>query len=291
MVASGGGPTHHVLNLGAGVQSTWVYLAYMRGEITPQVDIAVFADTGEEPAAVYAHLAWLRSLNGPAILVRSIGSRLGDDLLRGQNSTRHRFASIPAYTAEKEGTQSGIVRRQCTHEYKVRVIERCIRRELLMLKPGQRIPKGVHVKQAFGISVDEKSRASRIYERWIMGEAPFEPMFPLLDRRMTRRDCIAWLRENVPHEVPRSACVFCPFKSNREWRLLRDTDPKGWARAVEIDDALRVPGNVVNRGLDQKLYVHRDCNPLRSADLQGADGRQLLLDPSWEDECVGMCGV
>jgi hypothetical protein len=263
----------------------------MRGDITPGIDVAVFADTVEEPAAVYRHLDWLRSLNGPPILVRSIGSRLGDDLLRGQNSTRHRFASIPAYTAAREGVQSGIVRRQCTHEYKARVIERHIRREVLGLEPGQRIPKGVHVKQAFGISVDEKSRASRIHERWVMGEDPFEPAFPLLDRRMTRAGCIASLRQNVPHEVPRSACVFCPFKSNREWRHLRDTDHQGWARAIEIDDALRIPGNVVNRGLDQELYVHRDCVPLRSVDLDGAGRRQLLLDPSWEDECIGMCGV
>jgi hypothetical protein len=283
--------THHVLNLGAGVQSTWVYLAYARGEIAPCIDVAVFADTGEEPAAVYRHLAWLRSLNGPPIVVRSIGSRLGDDLLRGQNSTKHRFASIPAYTAAKEGVQTGIVRRQCTHEYKVRVIERYIRRELLGLRPGQRIPKDVHVSQAFGISVDEKSRASRIYERWIMGEAPFEPVFPLLDKRMTRADCVSWLREHVPHEVPRSACVFFPFKSDAEWRRLRETDPAGWERAIEIDDALRIPGNVVNRGLDQKLYIHRRCIPLRHADLDGVDRRQLLLDPSWENECVGMCGV
>jgi hypothetical protein len=282
---------HHVLNLGAGVQSTWVYLAYMRGEIAPQIDVAIFADTGEEPAAVYDHLRWLQSLGGPPILVRSTGTRLGDDLLHGQNSTKQRFASIPAYTAIKEGTQSGIVRRQCTHEYKVRVIEKCIRREVLMLKPRQRIPKGAQVKQTFGISFDERSRASRIYERWITHEAPFEPAFPLLDRRMTRADCVEWLRGNVPHEVPRSACVFCPFKSNREWRHLRDTDPAGWARALEIDDALRVPGNVVNRGLDQKLYVLRDCTPLRSSDLTDGDSRQLLLDPTWDNECVGMCGV
>jgi hypothetical protein len=263
----------------------------MRGDIQPGIDVAIFADTGEEPAGVYQHLAWLQSLNGPPIVARSIGSRLGDDLLRGQNSTKHRFASIPAYTAAKEGEQSGITRRQCTYEYKVRVIERYIRRELLGLKPGQRIPKGVEVTQAFGISVDEKSRASRIYERWVMGEAPFKPVFPLLDKRMTRADCIAWLRENVPHEVPRSACVFCPFKSNAEWRRLRYTDPQGWARAIEIDDALRIPGNVVNRGLDQKLYIHRECIRLRSIDLDGKDRRQLLLDPTWDDECAGMCGV
>jgi hypothetical protein len=283
--------SHHVLNLGAGVQSTWVYLAYMRGEIMPQIEVAVFADTGEEPAGVYRHLAWLQSLKGPQIIVRSIGSRLGDDLLRGENSTKQRFASIPAYTAAKEGSQSGIVRRQCTYEYKVRVIERYIRREVIGLMPRQRIPKSVQVTQAFGISFDERSRASRIYERWITGESKFQPVFPLLDRRMTRKDCIAWLQENVPHAVPRSACVFCPFKSNAEWKHLRDTDPDGWARAVEIDDALRIPGNIVNRGLDQKLYVYRECIPLRSADLDGVDRRQLLLDPTWDNECIGMCGV
>ena len=37
------------------------------------------------------------------------------------------------------------------------------------------------------------------------------------DLEMTRADCVAYLKEQeIPHEVPRSACVFCPFKSNFE---------------------------------------------------------------------------
>jgi hypothetical protein len=51
----------HILNLGAGVQSTTLYLMGCRGEI--HVDVAIFADTGDEPKAVYAHLEWLKSLN------------------------------------------------------------------------------------------------------------------------------------------------------------------------------------------------------------------------------------
>ena len=43
----------HILNLGAGVQSTTLYLMFMRGDIKPQIDYAIFADTGEEPEAVY----------------------------------------------------------------------------------------------------------------------------------------------------------------------------------------------------------------------------------------------
>ena len=69
----------HVLNLGAGVQSTALYLMAMEKSV-PAIGCAIFADTGEEPQAVYRHLAWLQSLQGPPILVRDAGSRLGDDL-------------------------------------------------------------------------------------------------------------------------------------------------------------------------------------------------------------------
>lgn len=281
-----------VLNLGAGVQSTTVYLMYLTGEIKPLIDVAIFADTGEEPLSVYDHLRWIQSLGGPEIIIRSAG-RLGDDLLHGRNRTGGRFASIPAYTAAEQGKPLGVVRRQCTREYKIDVIERFIRRELLGLKPRQRVPRGVRVQQVYGISCDEAGRARRIRERmertrWL------EPVFPLLERFMTRGDCLAWLqRFGVPHEVSKSACVFCPFRSNAEWRKLRDTDPAGWQRAVQIDHALRIPGNVVNRNLNQQLYIHRSCVPLDQADLgdSDCDGRQYHLGLNWIAECTGMCGV
>jgi hypothetical protein len=278
------------LNLGAGVQSTTVYLMYVRGEIQPGIECAIFADTGEEPASVYAHLEWLKSLGGPPIIVRSIG-RLGDDLVLGRNSTGGRFASIPAFTAAIEGSKAGMVRRQCTKEYKIEVIERYLRRELLGLQKGQRVPKGTRIVQVYGISLDEAGRSIRIRER-LEDRTWLTPEFPLIDRLMTRGDCLTWLEAfGVPHEVQKSACVFCPFKSNAEWRRLRDTDPAGWARAVEVDTALRVGGAVANRKLDQKLYVHRSCVPLDIAHLGDADPRQYHLGLNWASECAGMCGV
>ena len=77
----------HVLNLGAGVQSTRLYLKY-------SYNAAIFADTGEEPQAVYRHPDWLKSLGHTRILVRSVGSRLGDDLIHGRNSIGGRFTAI-----------------------------------------------------------------------------------------------------------------------------------------------------------------------------------------------------
>src|SRR5262245_58585356 len=115
----------HVLNLGAGVQSTTLYLMAHAGEIRP-FDVAVCADTGEEPQPVYRHLEWLQSLNGTPILVRSVGSRLGEDLrhgLRPKGNGKARFAAIPAFTVV-DGEEPGQGRRQCSMEYKVNIIQR-----------------------------------------------------------------------------------------------------------------------------------------------------------------------
>ncbi len=104
----------HILNLGAGVQSTALYLMMflgmvIRGEIDgpawalliiaamsdetklfharlPRIDFAIFADTQDEPTSVYMHLVWLQSLGGPPILVRSAG-KLSDDLMTGTRRT------------------------------------------------------------------------------------------------------------------------------------------------------------------------------------------------------------
>jgi len=270
-----------ILNLGGGVQSTTLYLMALRGEIAP-IDCAIFADLGEEPKSVYAHMEWLKSLGGPTIHVVSAGI-LGNDLVKGVNSKGRRFASIPAFTAQNEGEPLGIVRRQCTSDYKIAPIERFIRRELLGLAKGQRIK--TKLTQIFGISLDEAGRATRIKSNcphWS------EPEFPLCDKMMTRADCVKWLKTfGIPHTVPRSACVFCPYKSNHEWLLLRETDPEGWARAVEIDDALRVEGTVCNRNLNEKLYIHKSCRPLKEVHLTDGERGQSAFN----FECEGGCAL
>jgi len=112
-----------------------------------------------------------------------------------------------------------------------------------------------------------------------------ESRFLLFDREMTRGDCVAYLKEQkIPHEVPRSVCVFCPFKCNFEWRHLRDKDPAGWARAVEVDEALRRPGTVANRNLEQSMDLHRSCLPLAVVDL----GERDISGGAAHGECEGM---
>lgn len=305
-----GGMNLRIQNNGVGIQSTVIFLMAHEGLIPP-IDYSIFADTQEEPAAVYQHLAWLRTVPEPVpLIITGTAGKLGDSLLAGciaagqqkkkagaDGSTR--FASIPSFTApdhktrpQLTGCNGGMVRRQCTRDYKIDVVEKIIR-EILGLKPRQRVPNTVHIEQVFGISWDERSRAERIKKRFEDNKRGV-PDFPLLKDKMTRDDCKAWLKGRVPHEVPRSACVFCPFKSATEW-LKTKANPEEWARALEIDRGIRATGAVVNRNMDQKLYLHRQCIPLEMVDLeaQAAKEAEKKRRPLFEllDCGEGMCGV
>lgn len=279
----------HILNLGAGVQSTALYLMFMRGEIKPMIDCAIFADTQDEPAAVYKHLEWLQSLKGPPIHVRTKG-RLSDDLLTGNSRpggfmmvNGKRFVTIPAFTQTEDLQTGGMMRRQCSKEYKIEVIEKVIRREMLGLKPRGRAPKFVRIRQYYGISLDESGRARRITDNWHL-KGDWKPVFPLIDNFVTRANCITYLADKVPHETPRSACVFCPYHSDFEWDHMKRNDRQSWDAAVAFDKDLRTQ--------DPLLFLHRSCVPMDLVQLDTRpDPRRAQLAINFSSECLGVCGV
>ena len=267
-----------VLSLGAGVQSSTLALMAAHGEIGPMPDCAIFSDTGWEPAAVYQHLAWLRSSNVLPFPVHVISA--GDirtDLLRASSGAR--WASIPAFTRTvKRGcVEVGMIRRQCTKDYKIVPIRRKVR-ELVGLT-RRKSPDAPIVEQWIGISLDEVVRMKPSFERWMVNR------WPLVEKAMTRRDCIAWLERHDYTIPPKSACVCCPFHSDDRWREIRDRDPESWAEAVEVDHVIRTG----LRGIRGQVFLHRSAVPLDEADLSTlADHGQLDL---WHNECEGMCGV
>lgn len=272
-----------VLNLGAGVQSTCLFLWAVDGQL--DVDVAIFADTGDEPREVYEHLQRLKGMGGPEIVtVRVSDVSLGQQLIAGMETGRH--VSIPTFL---DGDATGVSRRQCTAEYKIKPIHQEVRRRCGLGK-GERTPSPV-ATQIMGLSFDEPKRVANVRLAY-QSIAWCKPEFPLFDEFVTRADCVEWLAKRLPgYVVPRSACVFCPYKTDAEWIRLRDGDPEGWRRAIEIDEAVRNPAAACNAHCRATQYLHRSRRPLAEIELvPETPDRQGRLGFSSMD-CEGMCGV
>ena len=272
-----------VLSLGAGVQSSAVLLMSIHGEL-PKLDHAIFADTGWEPIAVYRHLEWLQGKAeeaGIALHVVRQGNIKQDALgnqVRGTKINGTRWASLPYFTKDRETGKHGMIRRQCTYEYKIRPIEKCLRRDILGLLPRQHAPKEPVIRNWRGISSDEWQRVRASDHKWMT------TWHPLVERRITRNGCHGWMEQNGYAQAPRSACIGCPFHQDDEWRHLRDNFPVEWDDAVAFDKAIRNCG-----GMRGDVFLHSARVPLDEVDLStDVDRGQLLL---WQDECSGMCGV
>ena len=263
-----------ILSLGLGIQSTAVYLMSSLGYLE-RVDHAVFADPDAELSDTYKLLEyileWQKLNNG--IPIHVVKKSLYDDLLAQQNSQGKRFAPIPAFTKDKEALKdsaTGMLRRQCTGEYKIQPVMKKIR-ELHGLKPRKRMPM---TQVWLGISLDEIQRCKTSMLPRV------EYYYPLVEERMTRGDCMRFLEERGFNNVPKSACVFCPYHSDRNWKDLQYNHPEEFKKAVKVDEAIR---DSSARGLDEPIYLHRSCKPLK--DIEFADQQEMFMCEE------GFCGL
>lgn len=266
------------LSLGAGVQSSTLALMCAHGEVEPP-QVAIFSDTGWEPKAVYQWLDWLEP-QLPFPVYRVSAGNLRDEIVdMAEGQANH--LRIPAFTRDSDG-KAGILRRQCTREYKIAPVQQKVR-ALLGVASGQRMPRGKTATALIGISADEPERAKPAREKWV------QKIYPLLDLRMQRGHCLEWMRRHGYPEPPRSSCIGCPFHSDREWRHLQRTDPGAFADAVKVDRLIRDSTGI---GVDQPAYLHRSLRPLDQVDFSDlSDAGQLDLWGHWGNECEGMCGV
>lgn len=252
---------------------------------------------------------------------------------RRANSEVSRYASIPLFVQNNDGSE-GVLPRQCTTEYKIEPLDAIRRREVLGLKPRQHAPKEPAVNVWIGISADEQHRANAA-GKWrnetaeigtdLLGDPitvkrrVWEPIkwqvkvFPLLglaimpnrtrvrDERFDacegwdRDDCLNWLKRVWPWPVPRSACVFCPYRSNAEWAAMKANDPADFAKAVEFDATIREAYRV---GPDRRghlagvPYVHRSRVPLDQVDFTASPGvKRRGCGGLFDQEPDGICGV
>ena len=250
----------HIISLGAGVQSSTMALMGAAGEITPMPVAAIFADTGDEPVETYKFIELLRDLLPfPLHVCSRNGHALSDQLFEWGQS------QIPAFMV---GGKIG--KRQCTKHWKVIPIQKECRR--VTGNTRKRLPSGFFALWV-GISTDEITRMKDSRVDWITHR------WPLVEKRMSRRDCLVWLQQHGYPVPPKSACVYCPYHAMHQWRQLKIVGGPDWAKV------LRVSAMLAERG----EFLTPKCEPLDKLDLSTEEERgQLDL---FGNECEGMCGV
>lgn len=264
------------LLLGAGVQSSTIVEMVVEGEL-PKPDGVIFADTGNEPSWVYKQVGYLKtrlkSVGVPLVMVEN--GHIIHDLL-----ALKRIASMPLYTLNAKSGKKGILRRQCTNEYKIVPADNYLRDWLIAnnygkcnIKGARRINRNVAVRLWYGISTDEEFRKTS-------GTAWKLNYYPLIEKQMSRVDCVEWLHaHNLP--VPKkSSCIVCPYHGDDYWLMLFAESPLEFEIACQFDDSLRDPhSDYFFKRANDIVYLHKSCKPLREIDfvaLQDKKQREAL---------------
>jgi hypothetical protein len=264
-----------ILSLGAGVQSSTLALMIARGEL-PMVDGAVFADTGDEGDLVYDWLSWLEN-QLPYPVHRVSNGRLSVESTTVRISKGGRGylrSSVPVHIENLDGG-AGMWQRHCTREHKIDPINKFIRK----LAQVPRGAKDVYADVLIGISLDEAIRMKPSPHAWLKNS------WPLVDMRVTRQGCIDWMERNGYPKPPRSACVFCPYKSDAEWISMKMSRPGDFAAAIKYERDLQFAFTQAS-ALTGTPYLHSTRQPLEDVDFTKGGQRDMF-----GNECEGMCGV
>jgi len=264
-----------VISLGAGVQSSALLIAALNNELPDdydKIDAAIFADTKDEPDEVYTWLQTLKEYSDGRIPIYTVTHKSGKSLsdyslkVRGKDYLE---IGVPVFVP------NAMVQRQCTYQFKIAPIKRKIRE--IMREKGKKV-----CDQLLGISLDEVSRMKDSRVQYLTNR------YPLIDMRWTRTTAFNYVKKHLG-TPPRSACVFCPYHTNREWSLMKSEQPDEFAKAVAYEKRLREAAIKTN-SFEGETYLHKSLKPLDTIAFTPEDAGQITLF-DYSEECDGLCGV
>ena len=264
------------LALGAGVQSSAMLVLSCTDERVPRPDVCIFADTGDEPQYVYDFLEQLTKFaTNKGLDVQIVQAGVLSDAVRQSieesksDSKKSGWVDVPVFT--KDENRLGMLRRACTNKYKIAPIRKWVR-ESLGYSKGQSVKH--RVRSMLGISIDEITRMKPSQDRWVTN------VYPLVDLGFRRHDCLKIVEDAGLPLPKKSACVYCPYRSDEGWADLKELHPQDFAKAVDFDEMMRAEGRPFSG------FVHRSLVPLSEAVFNDPDQGDMF-----NHECEGMCGV
>ena len=214
-------------------------------------DEAVFADTGGEVPETYEYLTTAKEYLARHDVPLTTVSKRG--------------RSLYATSWERRVFPSAIWR-WSTRDYKITPILRHYR------------SLDSHINQYLGIAWDEIHRMKDSRVDYVTN------LFPLIDRRFTRADCVAIIEEAGLPIPQRSSCYFCPFNSVDRWRWLYETHPNLFNKAIALEERSK---HFPSQRLTDQAFRERTDVSLRSLAEIFADGRPLPVRAAVEQQPCG----
>ena len=248
---------------GGGVQSTAALVLAARREIDfPHFVMANVGDDSEHPAT----LAYVRDVAMPFAAEHGIEMHLLDRRRRdGSVETlwgrlmREGSRSLPIPVRMSNGAPGN---RLCTADFKIRVTGKWAKEH--GATPTDPATVGI------GISVDEIHRANN---RRV--EPHEEIVYPLLDLRLRRDDCMRIIAEAGLPVPGKSSCFFCPFHRENTWKAMASEEPELFEKSCHLEDTLNARRDLLGK---DHVYLTRFGKPLRT--IINDEQPALPADPS-----------
>ncbi len=191
----------YILSFGGGV-NTVALMIYLIKKRMP-FDQAVFADTGDELPETYEYLKiadkYLKRHNIPLITVKSRSGTL--------YATCKRRRVIPSQ-----------IWRWSTRDKKIIPIHIYYR----SLK--------AHIYEYLGITYDEIERVKPSRESYITS------LFPFVDAKITREDCVRIIKDAALPIPVKSGCYFCPFNTVTRWKEIYEKHRELYLKAMKLEE-------------------------------------------------------
>lgn len=238
----------------------------------PVYDAVIFCDLGLEPYWVKDQVEFIKkACDNVGIPFYKLDSNLYQDYM--DNFGRGHVSSIPFWSVDENGKKAKM-RRHCTLDYKVALIEKFLKYNLLGYQKYQRLRKEdiqAH-EMHIGFSYEERKRMSQDYSKI------FVKKYPLIDMKWERCDSYKYILEVWGLDTKASACNFCPFHKNYFFRHLKENSKADYEQTVAFD---RMIGEMQpNTAIRSKIYISRsrkriedllpeECNDAEYFDYNG----------------------
>lgn len=223
---------YQILSCGGGVQSAAMIALFVSGKIeTP--DMVVMVDTGYEQTST---LNYVNDVLMPACQSKAIPFHM----LHTQDNTlwsKTGLILIPAFKQLEDGSIQRLYT-LCNGGWKLTVIKKFLRSQ--------------GIKRAaswIGISTDEAKRQRKSHQEWLRNR------YILIEKNMSRYDCLYLVREQGWPDPQHSSCIMCPQQHDDEWERMKANHPQDYQRCVEIDNEIEER--------NENIYLHKSMRRLR----------------------------